>query len=253
MYFDSHAHYNDKRFKDDMHLVIQSLNDKNVSYVANIGATVEESKVCVDLANQYDFIYASVGVHPHDVDNLKDDDIDTLRNLAKNKKVVAIGEIGMDLYYEKSKKDTQIYWFKKQLQLAKELDLPVVIHSRDADQLVFDIIKESNVRKGVIHCYSGSSELAKEYVKLGFYIGVGGVVTFKNASKLIKVVEEISIDNIVLETDLPYLAPVPHRGERNESSFLNHICDKVAELKNMSHNDVANITLNNALKLYEIK
>ncbi len=252
MYFDSHAHYDDKRFEKDMYNVIELQKDFDVDFIANIGVDFESCKNSIKLAKKYDFIYATVGIHPHIVDELVDEDLNTLRKLAKEDKVVAIGEIGMDLYYENSKKESQIIWFKKQLELADELNLPIVVHSRDADQLVFDIIKESNIRSGIIHCYSGSLEMAKEYVKLGFYIGIGGVITFKNAVKIIKVVENIPIENIVLETDLPYLSPIPHRGERNESKHLNLICDKVAEIKNLDHEYVAKITLNNAKKVYNI-
>ncbi len=252
MYFDSHAHYDSDQFKSDMHKIIKEQKNNNVTLIVNIGSSIQSSKMSVQLAKEYDFIYATVGVHPHDVDSLKDDDIQTLKQLATENKVVAIGEIGMDLYYEHSKKENQLIWFKKQLKLAEQLNLPVVIHSRDADQLVFDTIKESNVRSGIIHCYSGSYEMAKQYVKLGFHIGIGGVITFKNAVKLIKVVENIPIESIVLETDLPYLAPVPHRGKRNESKFLNVICEKVAELKNMQPCDVANITFENAKRVYNI-
>ncbi len=252
MYFDSHAHYDDNRFSKDMHQVIENQKEFNVDLIVNIGVDIQSCKDSITLANKYDFIYATVGVHPHTVDSLVDDDINILRDLAKKDKVVAIGEIGMDLYYENSEKENQIIWFKKQLNLAKELNLPIVVHSREADQLVFDIIKESNIHNGIIHCYSGSHELAREYVKLGFSIGVGGVVTFKNAVKLIKVVEEIPIENIVIETDLPYLSPIPHRGERNESKNLSLICDKIAEIKNISHEDVAKITFENAKKIYNI-
>ncbi len=252
MYFDTHTHYDSNQFKADMHEVIKEQKNNNVTLITNIGANIKSSEQSVQLAKEYDFIYATVGVHPHDVDSLKDSDINILKELATKDKVVAIGEIGMDLYYEHSKKENQLIWFKKQLKLAEQLNLPVVIHSRDADQLVFDTIKESKIRKGIIHCYSGSYEMAKQYVKLGFHIGIGGVITFKNAVKLVKVVENIPIESLVLETDLPYLSPVPHRGKRNESKFLNVICEKVAELKNMEHDEVAKITFENAKKVYNI-
>lgn len=252
MYFDSHAHYNDDRFKEDMPKILFDQLENGVDLITNIGANIETSKKSVELANNFNFIYATVGVHPHDVDNLVDEDLETLRELAKSNKVVAIGEIGMDLYYEHSKKDTQIIWFKKQLELAEELNLPVVIHSRDSDQLVFDILKASNIRSGIIHCFSSSYELAREYVKLGFHIGIGGVVTFKNSVKILEVVEKIPLENIVLETDLPYLAPAPHRGERNESKYLKYICEKVANIKNIPHEEVARITSENTKKVYRI-
>ncbi|MFV0504055.1 MAG: TatD family hydrolase [Lachnospirales bacterium] len=253
MTFDSHAHYDDKRFSKDRHDILENLKNKNVGCVVNIGADMKSSRASVKLAESYNFIYATVGVHPHDAKSMTDENLMEIKKLCLNKKVVALGEIGLDYYYDNSPKDKQVFWFKKQLELAKELNMPVVIHSRDADQECFNIIKEAGHYKGIIHCFSGSSELAKEYVKLGFYIGVGGVLTFKNSVKLKKVVEEINLDKIVIETDCPYLAPEPFRGKRNISEYLEYVCKEISNIKETSVEDIEEITWNNAKKVYEIE
>lgn len=253
MYFDSHAHYDDKRFDKDREELILSLKEKGVEKVVNIGADMKSSKNSINLAEKYDFIYATVGVHPHDVKNMNELDLEILAEMTKNKKVVAIGEIGLDYYYNHSEKEEQIFWFEKQLELANKLALPVVIHSRDADEECYKIIKKSNIKKGVIHCFSGSKEMAKKYLDLNFKIGIGGVVTFKNARKIIETVEFIGLEHILIETDCPYLAPEPHRGKRNSSIFLEEICKKIGEIKKINPQDVAVATNCNALSFYEIK
>lgn len=252
MYFDSHAHYDDERFDEDRVELLTKLPLEGVAYVVNAAASMESSHSSVELANTYEYIYAAVGVHPHEVESMTNKDIDTLRELTKKPKVVAIGEIGLDYYYDFSPRELQRQWFNAQLELTKELDLPVVIHSRDACQETFDMIKVSGVKSGVIHCFSGSKELAKEYVKRGFHIGIGGALTFKNARKTVEVVETIPLEYILIETDCPYLTPVPHRGKRNDSSYLGHVVDKIAEIKNISAEEVANVTSNNAKKLFKI-
>lgn len=253
MYFDSHTHYDDERFDEDRYILLESLKEKGVDYVVHAGADISSSHKGLELAKQYDFIYTSIGVHPHEVHQMSDGDIDKLRELAKEPKVVAIGEIGLDYYYNYSSKEDQVYWFKRQLELAKELSLPVIIHSREASQLTFDILKEADIHKGVIHCFSGSHELAKEYVKRGFYIGIGGAITFNNARKTIEVAEHIPIENIVIETDCPYLTPVPFRGKRNDSSYLKYVVEKIAQIKDMEPTEVARRTLENAKLLYGIR
>ncbi|MHC1749182.1 MAG: TatD family hydrolase [Cellulosilyticaceae bacterium] len=252
MYFDSHAHYDDEKFDLDRVELLDSLKEKGVSYVVNAAADMSSAETSIKLAQAYNFIYAAVGVHPHDAENMKDSDLITLKEMSEHKKVVAIGEIGLDYYYDFSPKEAQRKWFIEQLKLAKQLDLPVIIHSRDACQETFEIIRESGVKNGVIHCFSGSKEMAQEYVKRGFYIGIGGSLTFKNAKKTVEVVETISLDNIVIETDAPYLTPVPHRGKRNDSSYLSYVVEKIAEIKNMSAEDVARITMKNAKDLFGI-
>ena len=211
---------------------------------------MESSLTSIELSEKYDYIYAAVGVHPHEVKNMKDSDIEGLRKLSTHKKVVAIGEIGLDFYYDLSERDVQRFWFKKQLELSKELDLPVIIHSREASQETFDIIKQSGVNKGVIHCYSGSAQMALDYVNMGFYIGIGGVITFSNAKKLIEVAEKVPLDKILIETDCPYLSPVPNRGKRNDSRNLLYVVEKLAEVKKMEPSTVSNVTKDNAKMLF---
>ena len=249
MYFDSHAHYDDERFDEDR----ESLREKGVDFIVNAAADMKSCHTSLALAEKYPFIYSSVGVHPHDAKDLTDADIEEMRKLAAHAKVVAIGEIGLDYYYDNSPREEQRKWFKVQLQLAKELDLPVIIHSREASQETFDMIMESGVKEGVIHCFSGSYELAKEYVKRGFYLGIGGSLTFKNAKKTVEVVEGIDLDHLLIETDCPYLTPVPHRGERNDSSYLKFVVEKIAEIKGVSTDEVASISSKNAKKLFRIQ
>ena len=190
MYFESHAHYDDERFDDDRDELLASFPAEGIETVVNSSSDIASSRASIALAEKYPFFYASVGVHPHEVSKMREEDIDTLRELSKHPKVVAIGEIGLDFYYDLSPRDDQRYWFKRQLALAEELDMPVIIHSRDASQECFDIISASNVRKGVIHCYSGSAPMAQDYADMGFYIGIGGSLTFKNNKKTVEVVRK---------------------------------------------------------------
>lgn len=250
MYFESHAHYDDERFDDDRDELLASFPDEGIETVVNSSSDVESSRASIALAEKYPFFYASVGVHPHEVSKMTDADIDTLRELSKHPKVVAIGEIGLDFYYDLSPRDSQRYWFKRQLALAEELDMPIIVHSRDAAQECFDIIAGSNVRKGVIHCYSGSAPMAKDYADMGFYIGIGGSLTFKNNKKTVEVVEQLPLEKILIETDSPYLAPVPYRGRRNDSRLLKYVVEKISEIKNIPEKDICNITKNNAIQLF---
>lgn len=250
MYFESHAHYDDGRFKNDREEILNLLPSCGIDYVINVGCDMKSSRESIKMAEKYDYIYAAVGVHPHDAENMKESDLDELRQMSNHKKVVAIGEIGLDFYYDNSPRDIQRYWFKRQLELVKELNKPVIIHSRDASKETFDIIKESGVKKGVIHCYSGSAQMALDYVNMGFYIGVGCVVTFSNAKKLVEVVEAIQLEQILIETDSPYLSPIPNRGKRNDSRNLQFVVEKIAKIKNVSPEKVANITKLNASKLF---
>ena len=250
MYFESHAHYDDGRFKNDREEILNLLPSCGIDYVINVGCDMKSSRESIKMAEKYDYIYAAVGVHPHDAENMKESDLDEIRQMSNHKKVVAIGEIGLDFYYDNSPRDIQRYWFKRQLEIVKELNKPVIIHSRDASQETFDIIKESGVKKGVIHCYSGSAQMAIDYVKMGFYIGVGGVVTFSNAKKLVEVVEAIQLEQILIETDSPYLSPIPNRGQRNDSRNLQFVVEKIAKIKDISPEKVANITKLNAKQLF---
>ncbi len=253
MYFETHAHYDDKKFDEDRDEILQGLKNHNVGYVVNIGADMKSSYNSIKLAEKYDFVYASVGVHPHEAISVKEEDYKTLENWLQQEKVVALGEIGLDFYYDFSPRDIQRQIFKRQLKICENITKPVIIHSREASQEVFDIIKDSKVRKGVVHAYSGSLEMALEYIKLGFYIGVGGVLTFKNANKLLNVVENIPLEHILIETDSPYLAPVPVRGTRNNSQNLKYIVEKISEIKQIEPEKVEKITLETAKKFFCIK
>lgn len=250
MYFESHAHYDDEQFQQDRQALLQCLPQCGIDFVINSGSDLKSSYIGKELSEQYDYIYFAAGVHPHELYDISEDTLEQIRHLAQHKKCVAIGEIGLDYYYDTFPREIQKYWFEKQLLLSKSLHIPVIIHSREASQDCFDIIKKSGVEKGVIHCYSGSLEMAEEYVKMGFLIGIGGVLTFPNAKKLVDVAKKISLEHILIETDSPYLSPVPHRGKRNDSRNLEFIVKKLAEIKGVSPNDVANVTLENGKKLF---
>lgn len=250
-YFESHAHYDDKRFREDREeLLGELLPASGVNHVINIGCDVKSSEMSIRLADRYDYIYAAVGVHPHELYDMSSQTIAKLKKLSEHPKVVAIGEIGLDYYYDTHPRELQRFWFRQQLRLAEEVNKPVIIHSREASQETFDIIQSTNVHRGSIHCYSGSAQMAQDYVKMGFHIGVGGVVTFSNAKKLVETVEAIPIESILIETDCPYLAPNPNRGKRNDSTNLKYIVEKIAEIKNMTPEDVAKITESNAKSLF---
>lgn len=256
MIFETHAHYDDEKFDPDrVELLSHLLRENNIGKIVNVGATFKGCKESIALAEKYDDVYAAIGIHPEEIDEINDEIIEWLRQNSSNPKVVAIGEIGLDYYWvkEEEQRAKQRLWFNKQMDLAKELEMPVIIHSRDAAEDTLNTIKLYNNShiKGIVHCYSYSKEIAMEYVKMGWYIGVGGVVTFKNAKKLVETVEAVPLESIVLETDCPYMAPVPHRGERNSSIFLSHVAEKIAEIKNISVAEVENVTYQNALNIYK--
>lgn len=253
VFFDSHAHFDDDRFSADRYELIESLPALGVGFVTNIGADLKSSKASVALAKKYDHIYAAVGVHPHDAKSMTDGVLAEIRELAREKKVVAIGEIGLDYYYDNSPRDTQKFWFKKQMKLARDLNMPVVIHSRDAIEDTIKICKENPVSAGVIHCFSGSRESAKIFLDMGYFISFAGPVTFKNARALTEVAQFIPDDRILIETDSPYLAPEPHRGERNWSAYVKDVAARVAEIRGTTVEHIAEITTNNAKALYRIK
>ena len=255
MIFETHAHYDDEKFDEDrVELLSHLLRENNIGNIVNVGATFRGCKDSIKLAEEYDNVYAAIGIHPEEIDEINEDVINWLKENSSNPKVVAIGEIGLDYYWvkEPEQRAKQRLWFDRQMDLALELNLPVIIHSRDAAEDTLNTIIRYNTQglKGIVHCYSYSKEIAMEYVKMGWYIGVGGVVTFKNGRKLVETVEAIPIENIVLETDCPYMAPVPHRGERNSSIYLSHVAEKVAELKGLSVKEVEDITYENALRVY---
>lgn len=254
MIFDTHAHYDDEQFDTDRESLLLSMKENGIGNIVNIGANMATSKSSIELARNYDFIYAAVGVHPSDTEELNDENIEVLRELSGDKKCVAIGEIGLDYYYPEPGKELQKKWFVRQLQLAREVDLPVVIHSRDAASDTMEILKNTPMgdNPGVVHCFSYSKEIALECIKMGYYIGVGGVLTFKNGRKLKETVEEIPIERIILETDCPYLAPTPHRGERNSSLYLPLVVDELSKIKGISAEEVIRITEQNAKNMYRI-
>ena len=252
MFFDSHAHYDDPRFDADREELLASFQENGIDYIINVGSDLPSSEFSIKLAEKYGFIYAAAGVHPHEAKTLDEDNLKHLEKLCGNPKVVALGEIGLDFYYDNSPRDIQRFWFTRQLKLAERLKLPVIIHTREAAAETFNSIKNSKVRRGVIHCYSGSAPMALDYIEMGFHIGVGGVITYENAKKLKEVVKAIPLESILIETDAPYLAPVPHRGERNISNYLRFISSKIAEIKEISLQKVANTTYMNAYKLFSI-
>lgn len=254
MLFDTHAHFDDPQFDSDRDEVIKSLADDGVTRVMNIGANMETSKKAIEIANKYDFIYATVGVHPCDTYDMTDEDIERLRIMAKNNpKVRAIGEIGLDYHFDDTKPDIQKEWFIKQLHLAKELNMPVVIHDRDSKGDAIEILKREGISNGVMHCFSGSAETARELVKMGFMISFTGVLTFKNARRAVEACRSIPIERLMIETDCPYMAPEPHRGERNYSGYVKYVARKMAEIKGLSYEETARITMENGLRFYEIE
>lgn len=253
MYFDTHTHLDDAKFDQDRELVIENLKQKGVSLAVNVGADLASSKRSIALAEQHDFIYAAVGIHPNDVGTMRDNDLKILEDMAKHEKVMAIGEIGLDYHYDEPERSVQKFWFEKQIRLARDLAMPFIIHDRDAHQDTMDIIQKIGYFNGVMHCFSGSCEMANIMLDLGFYISIAGQVTFKNAPKVREVAKMIPIDRLLIETDSPYLAPEPHRGERNNSANVRFTCAKIAELKGMKAEDVAEITYLNGKKFYGIR
>lgn len=255
MIFDTHAHYDDEAFNEDRDELLRSLADGGVEAVVNVGASIQSTKNTLGLMRQYPFVYGAVGVHPNETGELNDHLMDWLKHVAGEEKVVAIGEIGLDYYWNEPEPEVQKHWFVRQLNLAREVKLPVIIHSRDAAKDTLDIMKAEHAGDmgGVIHCFSYGVELAREYLNMGFYLGIGGVLTFQNAKKLKEVVEYMPLDRIVLETDCPYLAPVPNRGKRNSSLNLPYVAKAVSELKGVPEEEVIAVTRENARRMYQLK
>lgn len=251
-FVDSHAHLDDERFDEDRDELINSLYENGIETVLNPGADLNTSKAAVELAVKYPFIYAAVGCHPHDSKFMNDDTMNIFREFAKNKKVIGIGEIGLDYYYDNSDRETQRTWFREQIRLAKELDLPYIVHDRDAHEDVFKIMKEEHYSgtRGILHCYSSSVEMAREFVKLGFYISLGGPVTFKKAKTPKLVAKEMPIDRLLIETDCPYLTPEPFRGKRNEPKYVKYVAEEIAAIKEVSIDVIAEKTKENFKKLF---
>ena len=250
--FDTHAHYDDEAFNDDRYELLDILPQNGIKYVINQSVNLETSRFSIELAKKYPYIYAAVGIHPENI--AENENVNDVRELAKNEKVVAIGEIGLDYYYDSTNKDLQLKYFKAQLLLANDLNLPVVIHDREAHKDTLDTLKSINVSNaGVIHCFSGSVEMAKELLKLGYYLGFDGPITFKNAKTALDVLKYAPLDRILIETDSPYLTPAPFRGKRNNSMYLEYVINKISEIKGFSPEGIANSTMNNAKTLFKIK
>lgn len=250
--FDTHSHYADSAFDGDRDELLAALPDKGVRFAALAGSSMQDSAENFALAQKYGYIYAAVGVHPESVDETPSDYREKLTELVKSsEKVRAIGEIGLDYHYENYDRDKQILFFRQQLELARELSLPVIVHSRNASEDTLDILKEYRPA-GVVHCFSGSAEVAREVIKLGMYIGFTGVLTFKNAKKALRALEAVPLDRLLLETDCPYMAPEPLRGRRCDSSMICYTAEKAAQIKGVSTQELLDITCRNGMDLYHI-
>ena len=257
--FDTHAHYDDAQFDEDRSEILENLYKSGIGNVVDVGAGLKSTARAVALAGKYPFVYAAAGVHPTETAGLTEQDFLWLEQQLEEEKVVAVGEIGLDYHWD-SPREIQQYWFERQLFLAVKKDMPVIIHSRDAAEDTLSIIKKAYRQAqenktpltGVVHCFSYGVEMAREYVKMGFYLGVGGVLTFKNARKLREVVEQIPLEYLVLETDCPYLAPEPHRGVRNSSLNLTYVVREFARIRGMEEEEVIRATTANALRLYRL-
>ncbi|MBQ1495787.1 MAG: TatD family hydrolase [Bacilli bacterium] len=247
---DTHCHV----YKEEMNNyieIIEECNRNSISMIIN-AVDIESSKEIIDLSKKYNNVYASIGINYDSIDKAIEKDLVLLEDLIKKEKVVALGEIGLDYYWTKDNKEKQITFFKKQLELAKKYDLPVIVHARESIQDVYDILKESNVRKGSLHCFSGSLEMAKEFIKLGFKIGVDGPITYKNNKKGIEIIKNIDLKDILIETDSPYLSPEPNRGKQNSPLNLKYIVEKISDIKEISKEEVIKVTTNNAKELFRI-
>lgn len=249
--FDSHAHYDDKKFETDRREVLDGLFSDKICGIINCGCDLKSSLMSVELTKQYSGIYAAVGVHPHEAEDVTDDEFAKIMKLLDDDKVVAIGEIGLDFHYDFSPREKQIEMFERQVKLSKELDIPIIVHDREAHEETYKILRKYRP-KGVVHCFSGSVELAKETVKMGMYIGLGGAVTFKNAVKPVEVAAFTPMDRILLETDAPYMSPVPLRGKRCTSDMIEHTALKIAEIKGIDYETVVDTALNNTKELFGI-
>lgn len=252
MIFESHAHYDDDVFDEDREKLLTSLQDHGIGKVINVGASLDSCKITLQLMAQYPFIYGAMGVHPGETGELNEEKFIWLREQCAEDKVVAVGEIGLDYHWKEPEVPVQKLWFERQMELAREVDLPVIIHSREAAKDTLDMMQALRAGEigGVIHCFSYTKEIAREYLRMGYYFGIGGVITFQNAKKLKEAVEYIPMDRILLETDSPYLAPEPHRGKRNSSLNLPYVAQEIAAIKGISYEDVVRITEENAERLF---
>lgn len=252
MYFDSHAHYDDSAFNEDRDELLSSLPSFDVCGIVNAGCDIKSSLNCLKLAEKYPFIYSAIGIHPENCEGFEEDFEEKLAELSKHEKCVAIGEVGLDYHYTRSNAELQKTLFRKQIRLANDLNLPVVIHERDAFADCLQILKEERPKKGVMHCFSGNEETVKLILNLGLYIGIGGTITFKNNVKTVAMCPLVPDDKILIETDAPYLAPHPMRGKRNNSGYLSYVCEKIGDIKGVSGEKIADITKENAMNFFVI-
>lgn len=254
MLFDTHTHLNDKAFAEDRQEVIQRAQELGVSLMVNVGFNRETIPQTLELAETYDSIYAAVGWHPQDAKDMTEEDITWLEELSQHPKVVAIGEMGLDYYWDTSPKDVQKKVFRQQIALAKRIHKPIIIHNRDAHRDVVDILREEEAQQvgGIMHCFSGSVDIAQECLELGFYISFGGPITFKNAKKPKEVAKEVPLDRLLIETDSPYLTPHPFRGKRNESSYVKYVAQSLADIHGLSYEELCQITMENGKRLFNI-
>ena len=253
MIFDTHAHYDDEAVDDDREQLLERMQNRGVEYIVNVGANIASSKSTIGLVRRFPYVYGAIGVHPDEVSELTEEDYQWLEQNAYKPKIVAIGEIGLDYHWNENK-DVQIAAFERQMDIARKVNLPIIIHSRDAAQDTYETMKANNAGDlgGIVHCFSYAKEMAQKFLDMGFYLGIGGVVTFKNAKKLQEVVDYMPMDRMVLETDCPYLAPEPNRGKRNDSFNIPYIVNKVAEIKGISPAEVIKITSENAKDIYGV-
>lgn len=253
MIFETHAHYDDEAFEEDREDILGKLSEAGVTAVVNAGASLASTKAAIGLAETHDFLFASAGVHPSETGELNEENFTWLKEALAHPKVVAVGEIGLDYYWPEPDRETQKKWFVRQIALAREADKPLIIHSRDAAADTLDIIRaEAADQSGIIHCFSYGVEIAKAYLDMGYYLGVGGVLTFKNAKKLKEVAAYAPLSRIVLETDCPYLAPVPNRGHRNSSLNLPYVVRELARIKQVTEEEVERVTFKNAVEVYRL-
>ena len=250
--FDTHAHYDDDAFDEDRDELLNSLKEQGVGKVINVGASITSTKRTIELMNKYSFVYGILGVHPCDTEELTEADMDWLKEQFQNPRAVAVGEIGLDYYWDEPDRSIQQKWFERQLELAKEIKKPVCIHSREAANDTLSMMSNAHAEEmgGVIHCFSYGKEMAREFLNMDFHFGIGGVLTFNNGKKLKEAAAYIPMDKILLETDCPYLAPVPYRGKRNNSSYLSYVVQVLAQIKGLSEEEVIRITRENGEKLF---
>lgn len=254
MLFDTHAHYNDEQFKEDRNELLSSMPENNVGLIVNPATKCDEFEEIIAMCEKFDFMYGAVGVHPEEVNAFDENSINAIRQAAQHPKIKAIGEIGLDYYWVKDNKELQKDILGKQIDLARELRLPVIIHDRDAHGDTFEVLKEHKVWEcgGVFHCYSGSAEMVEQIIEWGMYVGFGGALTFKNAQRPVSAAAAVPLDRLVIETDCPYMAPVPMRGKRNSSLYVQYVAQKLAEIKGVSKEEIERITFENGKRLYGI-